>query len=497
MCDFLYQTYLIVMEWHTRIENLNYIKDILQNIPFIIATVLIALLVQFLTYIDKDENKDLVNEIVKKKIAEIIPFREMTFTFIIVLILPGYLEYNYFILNIVVLIVYLIGIILLLRRSFSMWDYMMVLDVRETMFKKLLKNLELQDKDFVEIWRIIWSQTNSENIRDGESFKIWKFSLDKYFKEEVTIDDKPNIIAWSIDEFANYLENRTLTFFRREGYIDWLLESHYQAWKKSYSLLDGENIYIWSQSTDIFTALNNLLHKTLEIMINQNSSHVLHAAVDTHLEEYKDEVLGKNNHGYLEQWEGYFNRIFNASGIRENLNLWQGNNIPKAWKINSQNYSTSYVQRVICQFYLKWMFYLYLQDTKDSTIWSLNEVSEKLFPQTSAYLFARLLHLWVYQSSGMRVVIDQKMRFGIYSGGTIVTDSLTEKKRENQAREETYTLILKMLGGTYTKDNINKWIKELDILLGDKDKDEDYRRKVEFWKTDLTMFKKFLYKYKK
>lgn len=493
MCNFLYQSWLMILEWHTRIENLDYIKDILQNIPFIIATILIALLFQFLTYVDKDENKDLINSVVKKKISKIISFKELTFAFILALILPGYLEYNYFILSILVLSLYVWIIIFLLSQSFSIWNYMTMLDVRESVFKKLLTGLSVKDKDFVDIWRIIWNQKDSENIRDSESFEIWKSSLDKYFQNEKIIEGRSNIIAVSIDEFSNHLEKRNFVFFRKDGYIEWLLETHYQMWEKSYSLIDKEDLYLWNQSTDIFDSLNNLVHKTLEIMINQNSSHALHNKVDIHIEKYKNEVIGDKGYRYLEQWKQYFTTIFDSSGIRKNHNLWQGNSIPKSWKINSKTYDNSYVQQIISQFYWDWMFNTYLQSTEDSIIWSLNEVSEKLFPHTSSYLFARLLHLCIYQSSGMDIVVKEKLKFGTIGGGSLFTGDLAEdEKLEEERREETYALLSKILGRTYyTSSNIDKWMKELDeILLHNQD--EKYKRKIEFWKKDLEGFKQYL-----
>jgi hypothetical protein len=315
MCDFIYQSWIIILEWHTQIENLDYIKDILQNIPFIIATILIALLFQFLTYIDEPKNRELINQIVKKKISKIIPFKGMTFAFILALILPGYLEYKYFILDIVVSIVYVVIIIYLLSRSFFIWDYMTNQDIREEIFEKLLKNLTLQDNDFIEIWGIIWSEKSSENIRDSKSFKIWKSSLDKYWKTTNIGDNELDIIALTIEDFTNNLENRTLTFLRREGYIDWLLETHYVMWSKSYELIDGREDQKWLRYNNIFTAFHNLLCQTLKIMINHNSSNVLHNKVKVHLDKCAENIIGISEHKYIERWVEYFYIIFNDTII--------------------------------------------------------------------------------------------------------------------------------------------------------------------------------------
>ena len=146
--------------------------------------------------------------------------------------------------------------------------------------------------------------------------------------------------------------------------------------------------------------------------------------------------------------------------------IW--NSFPDEWKITKDNYKRYLESRIFWRYFIiKWVRPRIQYSKKDYDEF-LDEVIKNLFPEVEPMSWAGIL-LFVYspyapEKGRIRSIIEKKWHFGRYIGAEV--SSKEAEKWLSEQSKKTYELALLLFKDTdiFTKENLEKYIKELKYL---------------------------------
>ncbi len=216
----------------------------LQNIPLVIATILIPLgIVALENFYQETINKSENNETSEKKISIIgsetikiiFPVKKILTLLLISVVSSLFVEVQFLHLNILFLIIILYVSYEVLKQVFMLFGWLISQKKRTEVDKEiLLKSSSQSSEDFVGLWGSKWEKSGVSYSVDKEIFNIWKDKVELLLEPKKQVELE--ILLQLVRDFRDNYELLTINFRYQLDLLEWILEKRYQTWNQLYSL---------------------------------------------------------------------------------------------------------------------------------------------------------------------------------------------------------------------------------------------------------------------
>ncbi len=334
-----------------------------------------------------------------------------------------------------------------------------------------IKNLEEKER----VWSLTWRKEIKSVLDERNLIKKFIINIDALIR-----DDK-------LDSLAKYLTNFN-EFANKRSFYDWvifadffpkLLEWQFTMFQKS----KGENEKKRPLSFfEIERDLSSLMEKFIIIGLRKGTSYLLFEKLREHLGDKEEKYL---NYLFIRSniCRAFFENISNSP---EGFAIWE-HYFPDDWKITKETYENenNLISKIWLRQFLHWFQSRFLENKKDFDK-DLDEVSRELFPTTEPILWAKILTFltrpWI-NDDRMKSLVEQPTNFGKRSRMLLFScDSMDEVERKSEKirieeTNNTIELTLLLFGRLFSKEILEKYIKELSELKCEENSKEDLRKK--------------------
>lgn len=340
----------------------------------------------------------------------------------------------------------------------------------DTDLKKFLEETDPSSEDTEKIFRELWQRSDEEIEKE---FSIKASNILKYFAkklEELISDDNLSQVLKLIRDFDKSLEKRYI-YFLVNDFFEKTLQWHFKIWQKKYEC---------KEANKVLRTLEFIIRKIEERALREDEINLLFDRLKKHISSYSKEKIIKDERVkcYIEDLFRIFYSIFfkvmeDIKDFSKRDEIWDS--FPDEWKITKDNYKRYLESRISWNRFIKWAWPRIQYSEKDYDEF-LDEVIKNLFPEVDLITWGRIL-LFRYSPYGpegkIKYVLEKKWHFGHVGGGTGVGGGNIEKwlsDKIKESKESTYELALFLFKNTFTKENLEKYIKELKDLESTYDK---------------------------
>lgn len=347
----------------------------------------------------------------------------------------------------------------------------------DTDLKKFLEETDPFSEDTEKVFRELWRRSDEDIEKE---FSIKPFNILKHFAkklEELIADNNLTQGFKLIRDFDKSMEKRDI-YFLVNDFFGKTLQWHFKIWRER-SEYKKSIVEI-----QIELKLGALIRKIEERALRENESDFLFDNWEKHISAYGKEKIIKDGREryYIEDLFRIFYSVFfrvmeDIKEFSQRDYIWEC--FPDEWKITKDKYQNYLESKISWEHFIRWALSRIRQSERDYDEF-LDEVIENLFPEVEPIIWGRIL-LFIYSPYGpegkIKYIIERKWHFGhigrMYSG-TGKGDEDIEKwlnERIKEDKEATYELALFLFKNSFTKENLEKYIKELKDLESTYSKD--------------------------
>lgn len=406
----------------------------------------------------------------------------------IVVILLGGLAFSHW-LSPVILWIFILLFILI----FGLWStqiYEWSFRKSEVPLKKFLEN-KIIDEDLIYIFKELFQMKDTEieikfDINPKELMTLYTEKIDKGLE----IDEKQEIIQKLFLIFQVNFENRSLCGIFTSNFWKKFLEWHLKLWKKYYS--PSRSTYI-----NTFHRLKNNFDIIFRKVLSEESPTNLYDFFDKFVRhinenvEEKIEVKGKEKY-YVEKFlRDFCNILFEeACKLPRHHEIWDL--IPYEWKITAKNLKEKIIPGIFFNNFYRWAYNRIVSATEEKYDKCLDKVAYNLFPETEPRIWAEILTFALsgYEPENrVKSFIERPRTFGWIDRNKAYWVSSEKREEEinelfKKEEEEQWKNTIELLktiehifGDTFSKENIEKYLKEIETLEQKyKEDDPKYKR---------------------
>jgi len=297
------------------------------------------------------------------------------------------------------------------------------------------------------------------------------------------------------NDFSNSIDNRTFFFFHYSKEVfSQILDWHFIVWcEDQYYHSDKKNLSVAYQYFQIEYILNSIIIKIEETTLKQEENYLIFQCFKDHVEKYKEhyiEVYGTKRYYAEDLLKTFYNVLFDTTvDLTTRLYIWE-DQFPSGWKITRNNIVTERIAKISLNRFLVWAQERIRNPEKEYDD-KLDDVVKNLFPDVEPTIWAKILIfvLSPYGENRLRSVIKRRWNFGhigriiTYSGSTENSEEdfdnrvneMIRSERERETRN-TFELGCYIFRDQFSKEDLQKYLEELNKIEYQKDSDEEHKR---------------------
>jgi len=482
------------------IDFFNYepLSQLMQGAGMAVLTLLISFAIGiFINHLDNRERKGSFLDL-HVALDYVWRFKYSVVLLLLVEIVPFFMGVNNIWLQVFFFTIWIVALVGLIRILFRLYEW--VKGDKNNSRIKYLSDFPKSKRDKIVSWLDLWStDTNLDNRFNEKDFFIpFSEEIDSLIKSEDK--DDLNLLSKLLEGYLSNIEKRNKTFLIVfPEFFPKVLEWHFILWKKQYSEFSKEKTERPYSNHHLFETdhvIDQIIKfVTKEALIGDNAHPFSYfKALEVHIEMYQNVTIEGKEHiySYLDQMPIYED-CFNMIPLSQNsYEIW-GHYFPDDWKIKISNLEKNKISNIWYSRFLDWS-QSRIHNNKTEWDKEMEELSKELFtsvdPITWAKIYTFVIRPW--SNSRIKSVIEKRVNFG-YAGRFISSwgddDESNFSKIYEVELETTFDLAMYLFGNrVFTKDNLNKWIEELDTLNYEEDTDEFRRKQV--WKSIFLALKK-------
>ncbi len=301
-----------------------------------------------------------------------------------------------------------------------------------------------------------------------------------------------------LNDFSNFINNRSIIFLSVLGEVfPKILEWHFEMWEKTYRLIkEKEKLDEWASYNEVLRVSDSIVEIIEERALKERASFSFFEQLKEHIDKHQKKVIGE--HYYAKY---FFMNVFcpiffkNITDSPERYDVWKHYfpQKPQDWKITKNNLKDkeNIIPNIILHEFLRWTQDRILKREEEFDK-KLEDVSENLFPEVEPIIWSRVLVfvLSSYGESRVKSMIERPWNFGFigrmrtYSGFPSDSEKELDKKMSEAAQsekktetEKTFELAYLFFMQQFSKENLEKYIKEIKALKEEYGEDSKEERK--------------------
>ena len=365
--------------------------------------------------------------------------------------------------------------------------YNWVEEVSHYDIEKFIKEAEADDEDLVKMYEALFSKYDGTIQSE---FKIYPPWLLEQFINKISIIDKEkeekiiNNIQKLLESFYKFFYNRSIWFIFPTNFFNKFLDLHFKIWKLSWHHSGIKNY-------GIFSIVQNIFYQFFDTILKEKKQEWIISVFFEKLEEHcrkfskEKEIISLGE----EKREIYYvEELFNENIIFKFFEeaptsplkyiIWRS--FPHNWKITVETIKDeeNIISKILWKRFFVWSFERIWKVQTETFDAHLEEITRELFPLVKPTLWAPIL-IFVFKYSinkSIKSVIEMPWTFGF-----IDTVNYYEEKKKN-----TYELAKILFPDILNKENINKYLEELEKLDRSKIYEKDEKKLYK-----LNILKKF------
>ena len=475
------------------LSKINNFPNIIQGIGLALLTILIPLAIAVLADIyqkRREENKEFTYLDLHVILDNVFNIKLLILSVFLIFIPMFFWEILPGLGRLIAVFFTFVGIILVVDIIFkvSRWVKGNVFDFRFSYLEKLKKY-----NDLAVVWSSVW-QVENINIQDEKEFcKIFFSKIDHLLGLS---QNSLKITSKLLNDFYDSISKRSI-YLLLEPSITFtrILEWHFKTWQNKYiyikKYLDSKDK---SKSSfnyiEILRVLDSILSNIEERSFKEQEAFSFFIYFKKHAEKYKDKLVDNGNKHYyisylFDLFYGVFFKNVEKINFSEKQVIWD-QCFPKEWKISKTNLTdkeNKLFSNLSLRCFLNWAIHR-INQAKEEKDFVLGEVSSNLFPEVDPNLWAKFL-VFVFSGSDeknrVKLAIERPWNFGpiervkLYSIDEIGNEEMHKKMSEDIEieRQSTYELACYLFKKEFSKDNIEKYIKEIKNLEYSKESNEE------------------------
>ncbi len=327
------------------------------------------------------------------------------------------------------------------------------------------------------IWRSVW-RTKGINFQNEKNFsEIFSSQTETLLTKEK--EEYLEIAQRLLGDFQYFIENRNI-FSTIENIFPKLLDWHYKMWNKVQGYRH-KGASTWLYYDRILTILNSAIRKIENMLFKNEGLQEFLDYFKKHIENNKDKKE------YLNSIFGIFYPEFfnNIADYKKEERIWEGD-FPMEWKITKKNLQDkeNLISRISLEKYLNWSIRR-IQSPKKEFDKNLEEVTKNMFPEVDPILWSRVLifRFSPYNPENrVKSVIECPWNFGYFGRVKVYWESSNyqDTDLESQCKtelENTFELAYLLFRNEFSKQNLKKYIRELEKLSYKSNSLKEIRRK--------------------
>jgi len=306
-----------------------------------------------------------------------------------------------------------------------------------------------------------------------------------------------SIISKLLNDFSNFINNRSIIFLvSLKEVFPIILEWHFRMWKKEYKYLGRKNeLEKWSSYSEISRILDSILSRIQERSLKERKAFSFFNYFKKHAEKYKKEFIKNKDkqYYYRDSLFDIFYRIFfeNIKDFPERYDIWRSY-FPAEWKVTIGNLKNKecIISWISLNKFLQWAQER-IEQGKEEFDQNLDDVSRNLFPEIDPIIWSKILIfvLSPYGENRVKSVIERAWNFGFagriraYFGDPADSKKEFDKKMTEMMRlrgeveaKKTFELSHFLFKREFSRDSLEKYIKDIEILKYKKDSLEETKR---------------------
>jgi len=474
-------------------SKLNNFPNIIQGIGLALLTILIPLAIAVLADIyqkRKDKEKEFVYLDLHVILDNVFNIKLLILSVFLVFLPMFFWDILIGSYRLIAIILTSIGIILVTVIIIKVYRWIKgnVYEFRFNYLRKVKK-----DSDLGVVWKSIWEVKKINFQEEKEFCKIFFLNID-HLQEFPKSNLK--IISRLLNDFYNFINERSITVLQTDMAFTRILKWHFKTWQNHYifikKYLDDKNknkVKSFLNYSEVLRVLDSIFENIEERSFKVLEAYPFFIHFKKHAEKYKDEVVHNGNkHYYISYLFDLFYRVFFKSIEKIDFSakhvIWD-QCFPKGWKISMTNLTdknNKLFSNLSLRCFLNWAQHRINQEEEEKDF-VLGEMLKNLFPEVDPKLWAEFL-IFVFTGSKVRVklAIEKPWNFGSvervrFYPGEIGSEEMLKKMSEDieMEKQKTYELACYIFK-EFSKENITKYIKEIENLKYPMESPEEDRR---------------------
>jgi len=482
----------LIIHFIEPLSKLNNFPNVIQGISLALLTILIPLAIAVLADIyqkRKDKEKEFVYLDLHVILDNVFNIRLLILSVFLIFIPMLFWDILIGSYRLIAIILNSIGIILVTVIIIKVY-YWIKGNIFGFRFSYLKKAKKYDDLEIV--WKSIWEVTRINIQNEKEFCKIF-FSKIDYLLE--LPKNSLEITSKLLNDFYNFINKRSIILLVvPENTFPKILEWHFKVWQNKYIYIkkiieDKDKSKSSFNYIEILRVLHSILSNIEERSFKEQEAFSFFIHFKKHAEKYKDELVGNGNkHYYISYLFDLFYKVlfkYIEKANSSEMDLFWDQCFPEEWKISKTNLvdkENNLFSNLSLRCFINWAVHRTRQ-TKEEKDFVLGEVLSNLFPEVEPNLWAEFL-IFVFSGSKNRVklAIEKPWDFGfidrvkIYPG-EIGSEEINRKISEDREKDKQKTYELAhYIFKEFSKENITKYIKEIENLKYQLESPEEDRR---------------------
>ncbi len=365
--------------------------------------------------------------------------------------------------------------------------------------KKLKPDLAYSLIFFRDVWKIEGSDLKERfSTKQIEVWQVFAKKIDILF-----LDNKIFPIRIYLDNFYEFIDKRSLVFLTEPFFLSKILEWHFEISKKKYNsvLNNQKKINYQNDCGEILELLELIFLKIEKESLKTKEISSFFKIFKNYIKEKKEEIILTDN-----REEYYIKSIFilflkefyitvKSFSLEEKEKLWKKQFLPE-WKVTIKNLKDekNIIVNMAFNVFLYWAQERIWEDKDEKLDQEIDAVSKYLFPEVNSIMWDRIL-IFILTSrttkNKVKSVIERPWKFSFveekYLSYYQDADELTFLRMKNIKINKTIELVFFLFAGYFTREKLQKYIKNLKNLKYE-DSSKEFNKRLQF----LTIFTKML-----